>query len=63
MPTAKRQPLINAGDMTPVADEAALARIGMDEPEFKIIDVFVCHLRKKTGAGDRRQALYRDRLG
>jgi two-component system cell cycle response regulator CtrA len=45
---------------------------GMDEPELKIIDVFVCKLRKKlssaTGGenylvGDRRRELYRDRLG
>jgi hypothetical protein len=47
VPTAKCQSLINASDMTLVADEAALVRIGMDEPEFKIVDVFVCHLRKK----------------
>jgi hypothetical protein len=32
---------------------------GVDPPELKIIDVFVCHLRKKLT----RQTLYRDRLG
>ena len=36
---------------------------GMDEPELKIIDVFICKLRKKLADGDRRRALYRDRLG
>ena len=36
---------------------------GMDEPELKIIDVFICKLRKKAGRGDRRAELYRDRLG
>ncbi len=36
---------------------------GMDEPELKIIDVFICKLRKKLQRGDRRQALHRDRLG
>ena len=35
---------------------------GMDEPELKIIDVFICKLRKKL-APPRRQALHRDRLG
>jgi CheY-like chemotaxis protein len=42
---------------------------GMDEPELKIIDVFICKLRKKLQAphvlrGDRRQEeLHRNRLG
>ena len=36
---------------------------GMDEPEPKIIDVFVCKLRKKLIKVDRRRELYRDRLG
>ena len=27
---------------------------GMDEPELKIIDVFICKLRKKTGRSDGR---------
>ena len=29
---------------------------GMDEPEMKIIDVFICKLRKKLAAGRRRQS-------
>ena len=36
---------------------------GMDEPELKIIDVFICKLRKKLANADRRQELHRDRLG
>ena len=28
---------------------------GMDEPEMKIIDVFICKLRKKLAHGRRRQ--------
>jgi two-component system cell cycle response regulator CtrA len=36
---------------------------GMDEPELKIIDVFICKLRKKLANGRRRRELYRDRLG
>ena len=36
---------------------------GMDEPELKIIDVFICKLRKKLGRGDRRRELHRDGLG
>ena len=36
---------------------------GMDEPELKIIDVFICKLRKKLAAATRRQALHRNRLG
>jgi two-component system cell cycle response regulator CtrA len=36
---------------------------GMDEPELKIIDVFICKLRKKLAAADGRQELHRDRLG
>ena len=36
---------------------------GMDEPELKIIDVFICKLRKKLSRCDRRQELHRDRLG
>jgi hypothetical protein len=36
---------------------------GMDEPELKIIDVFICKLRKKLSACLRRLELYRDRLG
>ena len=36
---------------------------GMDEPELKIIDVFICKLRKKLSAGLRRRQLHRDRLG
>ena len=35
---------------------------GMDEPELKIIDVFICKLRKKLAAA-RRPELHRDRLG
>jgi DNA-binding response OmpR family regulator len=35
---------------------------GMDEPDVKIIDVFVCKLRK-TSPGDRRHSLYRDGMG
>jgi two-component system cell cycle response regulator CtrA len=36
---------------------------GMDEPELKIIDVFICKLRKKLQPGLRRRQLHRDRLG
>src|SRR5262245_58467776 len=36
---------------------------GMDEPELKIIDVFICKLRKKLQAATGGQRLYRDRLG
>jgi two-component system cell cycle response regulator CtrA len=38
---------------------------GMDEPELKIIDVFICKLRKKlaTAAVWGRQAPHRNRLG
>ena len=36
---------------------------GMDEPELKIIDVFVCKLRKKLVDGDRRRQLHRDVWG
>jgi two-component system cell cycle response regulator CtrA len=36
---------------------------GMDEPELKIIDVFVCKLRKKIGRGDGRRQLYSNGLG
>ena len=36
---------------------------GMDEPELKIIDVFICKLRKKTEPSHRRGELHRNRLG
>ena len=36
---------------------------GMDEPELKIIDVFICKLRKKLANASQRQELHRDRLG
>jgi endonuclease/exonuclease/phosphatase (EEP) superfamily protein YafD len=36
---------------------------GMDEPELKIIDVFICKLRKKLANRHRRQELHRNRLG
>ena len=36
---------------------------GMDEPELKIIDVFVCKLRKKARPGDRRRSLHRNGVG
>ena len=36
---------------------------GMDEPELKIIDVFICKLRKKLAAATERAELHRDRLG
>ena len=36
---------------------------GMDEPELKIIDVFICKLRKKLANAIGRQELHRDRLG
>ena len=36
---------------------------GMDEPELKIIDVFICKLRKKLAAATERRQLHRDRLG
>jgi len=35
---------------------------GMDEPELKIIDVFICKLRKKL-ANASTQELHRDRVG
>ena len=36
---------------------------GMDEPELKIIDVFICKLRKKLADGLERPQLHRDGLG
>ncbi len=36
---------------------------GMDEPELKIIDVFICKLRKKLANASRRPQLHRDRVG
>ena len=36
---------------------------GMDEPELKIIDVFICKLRKKLANASQGQELHRDRLG
>jgi two-component system cell cycle response regulator CtrA len=36
---------------------------GMDEPEMKIVDVFICKLRKKLASASGRQGLYRDDLG
>ena len=36
---------------------------GMDEPELKIIDVFICKLRKKLANARRGQELHRDGLG
>ena len=36
---------------------------GMDEPELKIIDVFICKLRKKLSLACERRELHRDRLG
>ena len=36
---------------------------GMDEPELKIIDVFICKLRKKLANASPGQELHRDRLG
>ena len=36
---------------------------GMDEPELKIIDVFICKLRKKLAQRLGRRELHRDRLG
>ena len=36
---------------------------GMDEPELKIIDVFICKLRKKLAAATGGAELHRDRLG
>ena len=36
---------------------------GMDEPELKIIDVFICKLRKKLANATDGQQLHRDRLG
>ena len=35
----------------------------MDEPEVKIIDVFMCKLRKKLAQGTRGKALRRDGVG
>ncbi len=36
---------------------------GMDEPELKIIDVFVCKLRKKLAQATGGDALHRDGVG
>ena len=36
---------------------------GMDEPELKIIDVFICKLRKKLANASSGKNLHRDRLG
>ena len=36
---------------------------GMDEPELKIIDVFICKLRKKLANASHGPQLHRDRLG
>ena len=36
---------------------------GMDEPELKIIDVFICKLRKKLAQRRGRQELHRDGVG
>jgi two-component system, cell cycle response regulator CtrA len=36
---------------------------GVHEPQIKIIDVFVCMLRKKARPGDGWQPLYRDHMG
>ena len=36
---------------------------GMDEPELKIIDVFICKLRKKLANAVERQELHRDGVG
>ena len=36
---------------------------GMDEPELKIIDVFICKLQKEARGRDRRPELHRDGLG
>ncbi len=36
---------------------------GMDEPELKIIDVFICKLRKKLPQATGGESLHRDGLG
>ena len=36
---------------------------GMDEPELKIIDVFICKLRKKLAHACERRKLHRNRMG
>ena len=36
---------------------------GMDEPELKIIDVFICKLRKKLATAVERPQLHRDGVG
>jgi two-component system cell cycle response regulator CtrA len=36
---------------------------GMDEPELKIIDVFICKLRKKLANASNGKELHRDRVG
>jgi hypothetical protein len=36
---------------------------GIDEPELKIIDVFVCKLRKKLSTACRRRQLHRNGVG
>ena len=50
---------------SPVSKEMFLAKLygGMDVPEIKIIDVFICKLRKKLASASSRQELYRNRVG
>ena len=36
---------------------------GMDEPELKIIDVFICKLQEEAAGGHRRPPLHRDGVG
>src|SRR5438874_1039592 len=36
---------------------------GMDEPELKIVDVFICKLRKKLANAFRRPQLHRNGVG
>ena len=57
--------LLSLGKGTTLTKEMFLDHLygGMDEPEIRIIDVFVCKLRKKARPRNWRQTLHRDRVG
>ena len=50
---------------TPITKDMFLSHLygGMDEPDQKIIDVYICKLRKKLMQAVRREGLHRDDLG
>ena len=54
--------LLSVRQGTTVTKEMLLNHLygGTDEPQLKIIDVFVCKLRKKARPGDRRRSLHRN---